>query len=348
MKSKTLKKVLPLALLHFLIDFECTALLTLNLVNQAKDTSFIILCTVIYNGLAFAFQFVFGAIADQLNLTKEFTTVGTILVIIGIFINNPLALSIVIGVGNGLFHIGASRDTLINSNDKASYVGIFVSPGVIGIFLGPVLSTNFILIKIISPFIMLLFAIYIFIRKSETKEIFNTNFSDRKVDFSAILIVVLMFITVLLRQYIGGVLQYDFKSDFILALIFSICMFIGKFSGGILCDKFNTTVLCIITQSLALIFLLLSVKFSFFAFIGILLFNTTMPITAMTLFRLFPKYPGATFGLTTLALYIGALPSLLKINIFSFDYLSILILGSLSALSLIFGLIIFNKRKEKN
>ena len=41
---------------------------------------------------------------------------------------------------------------------------------------------------------------------------------------------------------------------------------------------------------------------------GVLLFNMTMPVTLVSLYRKFPGYPGTSFGLLTFALYLGVLP----------------------------------------
>ena len=43
-------------------------------------------------------------------------------------------------------------------------------------------------------------------------------------------------------------------------------------------------------------------------FLGVLLFNMTMPITLTGLFRRIPENPGLSFGLLTFALYLGYLP----------------------------------------
>ena len=75
---------------------------------------------------------------------------------------------------------------------------------------------------------------------------------------------------------------------------------------------------------------------------GTLLFNMTMPITLVLLYRTFPKWPGISFGLLTFALFIGFLPSYFGVGSLPMPFGA----GCLSFLSLIL-LWMTIKRRER-
>ena len=75
---------------------------------------------------------------------------------------------------------------------------------------------------------------------------------------------------------------------------------------------------------------------------GTLLFNMTMPITLVLLYRTFPKWPGISFGLLTFALFIGFLPSYFGVGSLPMPFGA----GFLSFLSLIL-LWMTIKRRER-
>ena len=51
-----------------------------------------------------------------------------------------LAAALAAGLGNAAFHVGAGLETLSVSREKASPLGLFVSPGAVGLFCGTALG----------------------------------------------------------------------------------------------------------------------------------------------------------------------------------------------------------------
>ena len=149
-----------------------------------------------------------------------------------------------------------------------------------------------------------------------------------------------MFLTVLLRSYMGTVLNYSFLSDAAAAFCYTLCIFAGKYLGGILADRFGWVRSCVVTQVLGAVLLTLSPLVPVLAFPGILLFNTTMAVTAAGLYRCVPRFPGAMFGLTTFALYLGVLPRLLGVRGPSAGPRSLGALSLASAVLLVSGVIL--------
>ena len=129
------------SILHFVIDGICAYMMFG--VYGANDTS----AYLFYNFCAFALQMPFGALADLVCIRmfgadsqkkKKFyqliTIMGIIFTVTGMF-----AGYIVLGIGNALFHVGGGLRTILDdrsNHKKGADLGIFVSPGALGLFAG--------------------------------------------------------------------------------------------------------------------------------------------------------------------------------------------------------------------
>ena len=98
---------------------------------------------MLYNFFAFAMQMPLGLLADALGRNRRFALVGALLV--GLVCCLPAfgaAGAVILGLGNGLFHIGGGLDVLNLSGRKAAPLGVFVSPGAFGIYFGTLLGKS--------------------------------------------------------------------------------------------------------------------------------------------------------------------------------------------------------------
>ena len=99
-----------------------------------------------------------------------------------------------------------------------------------------------------------------------------------------------------------------------------------------------------IVENWVLSLLLSTVLLSFYASVPALcyprrvLFNFSMPVTLIAILNVLPAYRGLSFGLTTVALYIGALPVLLGRNDWIYNPLIGFSLILLSTITLYFAL----------
>ena len=291
---------------HFLVDLTCTALLTAT----AGTLSYwqVTACAVLYNGLAFAFQLPVGALADGMNRKRALTVLGCLLVAAGGLVPGWIPMCLVIGLGNACFHIGGGREILRRDGGRAGMVGRFVAPGAIGIFLGPRLTAFSRLIRGVLPCCLLAAAVLLWRQDAGEEEPAPTGISGAGRLWAAC---GCMFLTVLLRSYMGTVLTYPFLSKTAAAFGYTLCIFGGKYLGGVLADRFGWVRSCAVTQIPGAVLMTLSPLVPALAFPGIFLFNTTMAVTAAGLYRCVPRFPGTMFGLTTFALYLGVLPRLL-------------------------------------
>lgn len=324
-----------LSMSHFFVDFLCTALLAARL--DTPDAGSILMLAILYNALAFAFQLPLGALGDLLDQRRIFAAAGCLLVAVGSFLSSALLMCLCIGLGNALFHVGGGREALQKSEGKAAAVGRFVAPGAVGIFLGPRLTHLLWLRRYWLPGILLILAVLLLLQSPQ----FHRSIPKRPLSRPRLAgILGCMFFTVFLRSYMGTVLQYSFLTHLFGALCFTLCIFLGKFFGGVLADRFGALPFSAAAQVACIVFFTLSAKVPWLAYPGIFLFNTTMAITATELYRCLPQLPGTMFGLTTLALFLGVLPRLLGFENIFFSWWGLGLLSVISALSLLGGLVL--------
>lgn len=332
-----------LGTVHFLVDFTCTALLTASCVSVRGVSA--ALCAVVYNGFAFAMQLPIGYLADRLSLRRTLAAGGCVLVAVGSLVANPLALCIFIGLGNACFHVGGGRESLHCGGTRAARIGRFVAPGAIGIFLGPLSAGKAMLVFRFAPLLLVLFAFLLLAQKPK-------NVQKEKLPAAAsapLRLFVLcgcMFLTVLLRSYMGTVTRYAALSETWFAALLILSVFFGKFFGGSLADRFGAFRFSLIAQPVGTALFALSTVQPVLALPATLLFNTTMAITAHTLYRCAPHRSGTMFGLTTLALYLGVLPQLLGVPNPLFTWWGLALIGLGSTALLLLGLWLA-QREEK-
>lgn len=300
------------AVSHLAVDFSC-AFLIFSILSGSLQW---FMCLLLYNFFAFAMQMPLGLLADRMRMTRTLAALGCVLVAASPSLAAfPLVFSSVAGLGNALFHVGAGRDVLIGRNGSFSSLGIFVSPGAAGIFLGtlagkagtiPTLAVSGVLIAFAAAIFIAVPALWDESRMTipkQTGPIFGKGEAGRVLIF----MLCSLFLVVCLRSYVGMTLSFPWKGTGNYALYLLIAVVCGKAAGGILADRFGP-----LKTSFASLFLC-GVLFLFYrqALCGILavfLFNMTMPITLGGVARLLKASPGFAFGILTFGLFVGLIP----------------------------------------
>ncbi len=136
--KKTIKSMSIYSICHFLVDF-VSCIFVLGVAPQFCESDEIYIAQVIiYNFFAFAFQVPMGFLMDKFKIYKYVGIIGFCLIglcyVIGF--GNPILLSSIVGIGNGLFHLEGGVNAFENSKGKAFLNGVFVAPGTLRNFLG--------------------------------------------------------------------------------------------------------------------------------------------------------------------------------------------------------------------
>lgn len=299
---------------HFLVDFAC-AFFMFRSIAGAPNGFF---CVLLYNFCAFAMQMPLGIIADKVNRNYLFAIIGCILVAFAFLpVQFPILASVVLGIGNAMFHIGGGIDVLNISEKKLGALGVFVSPGAFGIYFGKILGTGSGFSAVFYPIAMavtaaLIFAVYRAQRGTYPK---NAAFSLEGTSSAHILVVaVCLFLVVCLRSFAGLAMDFSWKTIGSWGLVLICAVVFGKTAGGFAADRFGLKQVVMISLGLAAL-LFLFPKIPVAGVSAVLLFNMTMPITLWAMAKIMPGAKGFAFGLLTFALFLGFLPVYLGVKV---------------------------------
>ncbi len=300
---------------HFLVDLSC-AFVMLTLVADVPQMSVYLLLT--YNFCAFALQMPLGIITDKLNRNALIAVAGFAITLLSFACYPvPLLCAVAAGVGNCLFHIGGGTDVLHFSETKEWMLGVFVSPGAIGLFVGGLLAQNRVLSIphgfALTFFIAALLTLGLHLTRSVKRTSENPPPSIRPNGRMPILAFICLFLVVVLRSYVGMTQTFSWRAGVWVPLTVAGLAF-GKAVGGILADCFGALRISIITLSAASILYVFS-AYPVCGLLAIFLFNMTMPLTLFAVSRLFPGARGFAFGTLTFALFLGYLPAALSLPI---------------------------------
>lgn len=246
------------------------------------------------------------------------------------------------GLGNALYHIGGADGVLSCSGmGRAALPGVFVSTGAIGLLLGASASK----IGMPLPMAPVLAAcvagisIVVFSKMvSEAPEAapaYLPDSSSKPVPMApvpavsrtgkalcaaalpegAIPCIALMLAAVCLRSTAGFAMAFPWKSGFDISMSVVICVAAGKAAGGFAGDSAGRSKAASLSLIAASLLFLLSWRYRAAGMLAAFLFNMTMPITLMSIADLMWDRRLYAFGLTTVALFAGALPRLLGFSV---------------------------------
>lgn len=338
------------SLIHLIVDMCCLILVIGKVLPITNSLNTVILAVVLYNMFGFAFQLPFGVIADRLNKNACVSALGCLLVAISFAVFKlPYTSCIISGIGNALFHVGGGIDVLNISKSKATLPGIFVATGAIGLYLGK-RFLDFFISNLYVPIIILIVSACVLVamyRKAKECWKIENNPFDIKFSSKAWTIIALLLITVCMRSYVGSILAYDWKSNAIYAFLAVLAVSCGKTLGGVIGDKFGWTKTSIVSLGIATILFNFAFNNWIVGVLAILLFNMSMPLTLTALSNTFNDAKGFAFGLTTLALFVGSIPTLVKIDFNLFNPIGVTVLSVISLVSLVLGLVVYNKNKKE-
>ena len=338
------KKIVGIySIIHFIVDLSC-AILVSNLLTQKMGPGINLFIEIlIYNFFAFAMQLPIGIIADKINRNAICSAIGCLLVAIAFgFSNFGIVACLIAGIGNAMFHVGGGIDVLNISDKKATLSGIFVSTGAMGIFLGgKSVSIEFNKYYMVI-LILLISAISLFWLYNQIKgEVSNSEIQPIKLGKNEWIAIICIFITVCIRSYVSMILSFTWKSSFVFAILAILGVMLGKMLGGIIGDKigFEKTSISLLISAICFI---CSFTNPVIGIIAILLFNMTMPITLICLSNIFNNNKGLAFGLLTLALFVGAVPTFVGYNQL-FTRIGLFIITLISSIILYIALRYYNK-----
>ncbi len=305
-KKLILSNIAVYSVSHALIDATCAATIFAALASSQNELQNLFQLVVIYDVLAFSTQPIFGLWVDKCRVPVYSAVVGTLLVAAStLFLSIPLFAALTAGIGNALFHVGGGVVSLNMASGKAALPGIYVAPGALGLMIGTLIgkSGHF----IAWPFILLLIGSALLILRIPRPETAAPRELPRDLRWFETVILLLL-ISIVIRGLVGVGLALPWKSDPVLLVALTLAIVLGKALGGILGDRFGWATVAVSGLIVSAPLLAFFAQIPIIAIIGMFLFNLSMPITLICLAEMLPGKSGFAFGLTTLALILGAWP----------------------------------------
>lgn len=314
---------------HFAVDLGC-AFAMFSLCRSGS------LGFLIYNFCAFALQMPMGLLADRFGRNGWTAALGCFLIALVCCLPSfGLAWVAVLGIGNGLFHVGGGLDVLNGSGDRAAPLGVFVSPGALGLFCGTMLAK---MGAARLPVILLLLGmaglILVLCRPARMPK--NAPLELPKA--SVLPAAIALFLVVVLRSCGGMMVSLPWKSG-LWSWVAVLAVVLGKTAGGFLSDRTGAKKAAVLSLGLAALLFCFSEN-ALAGTAALFLFNMTMPITLWALAQRMPGCKGFSFGLLTFALFLGFLPAYLGAESISGIVLAVLCLVSA-------GLLVFALRARR-
>jgi len=328
MNRKSLLSIYALA--HFWVDFSC-ALLMFRTVSAAREFA---LCLLLYNFCAFALQMPLGLLADRFDRNGVVAAAGCLTVAAAYLSPIPVLTAVTSGVGNALFHLGGGIDVLNGSEEKAAALGVFVSPGALGLFIGTLWGKGESPPLWIGPVVLVLLGAGILLLCRRCFGSLRSGNAALSLEPTAAYRNLLpLFLVVVLRSYMGMNQSFLWKGEGSWAVILTVALVLGKATGGFVMDRLGPRRASALTLGAAAV-LYLGCRTPILGTAAVFLFNMTMPITLWAATRILPGVKGFAFGLLTFALFLGYLPSYLGVpslltEPWSYAVVSLLSLGLL-------------------
>ena len=289
---------------HFWVDL-CCAFLVFRTLTDVPEFA---LCLLLYNFCAFALQMPLGLLADKWDRNGLVAVLGCVLVAAAYLSPFPLLTAVIAGCGNALFHLGGGIDVLNSSQKRAAALGIFVSPGALGLFLGTLWGKETAIPLWPAPAGALLMAAAILLPyRKFFGSLRSGNAPCDTTPANSYAPLLPLFLVVVLRSYMGLNQSFPWKSTGHWAVILTIALVLGKAAGGIFMDRWGARKTSVITLTAAAV-LYLFCGVPALGTLAIFLFNMTMPITLWAAAKVTPGCKGFAFGLLTFGLFLGYLP----------------------------------------
>lgn len=281
-----MKKVIWFSALHGINDCIAGFLLG-SLLYQGLDNIKIAFYVVFYNILSFLGQ---PLVAFFLRIVKRpdcFVIACQIFLLLGIsiFTYGKFISILCIGISSAIVHVVGGMESF-NQRQKASDIGLFASPGIVGLAIGGVLAYG----KIDALFILFIFVsflglIYFFLRdKKENKQEYVSK--SQSIDFDDHDLIMLLLLGVIsLRSIIWNVFQSIHNKEYWILLYFAIAAMLGKLVGGILSDRFGAKRYAYSSILVSIPFITFWKENYYSSLIGVFLLQSSFPATTFILLQ---------------------------------------------------------------
>lgn len=323
-----------LTVMHMTVDGLCACCLFSLVPLLAPDSIFVFFW--LYNCIAFLSQPLVGLFLDKVGNRTSFFVLAVIFLLSGAFIEVlgivgkvhlfPYTIAILLGLGNSLFHIYGGKYVTEFSGNNMKHLGVFVSTGALGLFLGQSAASYIGVIAIMLILVLLSFLMLrVGLKRSACYHSGGSgvcsDLCSTSMQYSLPLFAFVLFI-VFFRSFMGKMIPYEARFVNYFPLYACALSVLGKATGGYVADRLGVGRTLFITMMIAGCCFLLGYYDVVYILAMILFINFSMPITLHIANRCFPRNQGFAFGMLAAFLIPGyALGRLCVESIFAYHLL---------------------------
>lgn len=270
---------------------------------------------LVYNVLAFGAQPLAGLLSDRYRLSRIFVYAGVLCAVAGLllFDLSPWSAVILSGIGSSVFHVGGGS-LAISADDKTSgYIGLFSSPGVLGLALGGYISwlglfpsSELILLFILSASLAALLP-----HGSGDAGSRPQSFIPDKHD----LIMIALLLAIAFRSAVWNIFQYISAGETAMLIPLALSAASGKLAGGYLADWFGKRLWLYVSLIFAIVLLTFHEQSRIGLYAGVFFLQASSPAAIRVLASGLPGRTGLTASVAFgLAIAAGALPHYMRMT----------------------------------
>lgn len=255
--------------------------------------------TMIFNLVAFGGQLAIAKIFETHYQPKRalYITLSLLITALIVFEWTPKLAVLCAGVGSAIFHVTGGVEAT-REDGKAFGIGLFASPGVLGLILGgfmAYLKVDFCWIGVGLCFSYLLGIFLFFIPSRAFTKITE---EEERVFEGHDVIMVLLILVIALRSFVWDVVQLVEEGNYNYLIVIAIAAMLGKIIGGFLSDIVgykNYSILALICSMPLLSYF----KKDIVALsVGVMLLQSTIPPTTVMVLQLVKRKPALGIALS--------------------------------------------------
>lgn len=282
-------------IIHGCNDFASGFMLSFLMIHQSNSSLIFIL---LYSILAFGGQLPLGLWLDKTQQLKDLSLFSLALLLFSliIFLLHPLSGIILIGIASAGIHVAGGTVCLILHENKSGPLGLFTSPGVLGLTIGIFCGNSSSLI-LLFPFLIAAIFTWLVFKKVFPVYLKQNNNQQKLLDHHDYLMLgILLFMT--FRSFIFDVVNYLSQQSENGLLIIGVAAFIGKMGGGFAADKVGWKTWIYITLPLSFILFQFGKENIYMIAFGIACLQSSVPLTIMLMHKSIPSMPGSATALS--------------------------------------------------
>ena len=302
--------------LHFCVDGLCLCCLYMATTGIQDLLKYF----VVYNVLAFLTQPLTGMLADRVKQRHWILLSSIILLILAVIetvcvipycsaapVFLLMLLSVLLGIGNSLFHVWGGKETAVRTGNDIRALGVFVSTGAFGLAVGSVFLSRALMFGLLLGICILAL---VYLRIDTAKPIVTTEVDiESKLCPKPLVWVVLILIMLIVagRSFTGeSFTKVIDKTPMVVLLIGALTM-MGKMAGGWLVKWLGMVTSIILLLVGVTICIVAKGSHIGIALVGLFMVNCTMPITLYWANVMLKGREGLAFGLLAASLIPGYL-----------------------------------------